>query len=72
MHACLLLVYARVLLYLFIFMLITTGIGRDLAHAHLCPNKDRSPSCLRHPFGYVTFSFFKFPNGFSLLADNFL
>jgi hypothetical protein len=48
------------------------GIGRDLAHVHLCPNKDRSPSCLRHPFGYVTFSFLKLPNGFSLLVDSFL
>jgi hypothetical protein len=42
----------------FIYLtLITTGIGRDLVHVHLCPNEDRSPSCLRHPFGYVTFSF---------------
>jgi hypothetical protein len=53
-------------------MLITMGIGRGLTHVYLCPNKDRSPSCLRHPFGYVTFSFFKFPNGVSLLADSFL
>jgi hypothetical protein len=52
--------------------LITLGIGRDLTHVHLCPNKDRSPICLRHPFGYVIFSFFKLPNGVSLLADSFL
>jgi hypothetical protein len=73
MHACLLHVYARTLLYLFIYlMLITMGIGRDLTHVHLCPNKDQSPLCLRHPFGYVTFSFFKLPNGVHLLADSFL
>jgi hypothetical protein len=48
------------------------GVGRDLMHVRLCPNKDRSPSCLHHPFGYVTFSFLKLPNGFSLLADSFL
>jgi hypothetical protein len=53
-------------------MLITLGIGRDLTHVHLCPNKDRSPICLRHPFGYATFSFFKLLNGVSLLADSFL
>jgi hypothetical protein len=51
--------------------LITTGIGHGLVHVHLCSNKDRSPSCLRHPFGYVTFSFLKLPNGFSLLEDSF-
>jgi hypothetical protein len=52
-------------------MLITMGIGHGLAHVHLCPNKDRSSSCSRHPFGYVTFSFLMLPNGFSLLADSF-
>jgi hypothetical protein len=57
----------------FIYLtLITTGIGHGLAHVHLCPKEDRSPSCLRHPFGYVTFSFLKLSNGFSLLADSFL
>jgi hypothetical protein len=69
MRACLLHVYARALLYL---TLITTGIGYGLVREHLCPNKDRSLSCLRHPFGCITFSFFKLPNGFSLLADSFL
>jgi hypothetical protein len=59
-------------LYFIYLTLITMGIGRDLMHVHLCPNKGRSSSCLRHPFGYVTFSFFKLPNGFSLLADSFL
>jgi hypothetical protein len=54
MHACLLHVYARALLYL---TLIIMGIGHGLAHVHLCPNKDRSLSCLRHSFGYVTFPF---------------
>jgi hypothetical protein len=53
-------------------MLITTGIGYGLVHVHLCSNKDRSPSCSRHPFGYVPFSFLKLPNGFSLLADSFV
>jgi hypothetical protein len=53
-------------------MLITTGIGRDLAHVHLCPNKDRSPSLLRDPFGYVTLSFLMLSNGFGLLTDSFL
>jgi hypothetical protein len=69
MHACLLHVYARALLYL---ILITTGIGHGLAHMHLRLSKNRSPSCLRHPFGYVTFSFLKLLNGFSLLADSFV
>jgi hypothetical protein len=69
MHACLLHVYARALLYL---MLITTGIGHGLVHVHLFSNKDRSTPCLRHPFGYVPFSFAKLPNGFSLLADSFV
>jgi hypothetical protein len=52
-------------------MLIIMGIGRDLTHAHHCLNKDRSPSCLRHPFGYVTFSYLQLSIGFSLLADSF-
>jgi hypothetical protein len=69
MHDCLLHVYARALLYL---MLIIMGIGHGLVHVHLCSNKDRSPSCLRRPFGYVPFSFLKLPNGFSLLADSFV
>jgi hypothetical protein len=29
-------------------------------------------SCLRHLFGYVTFSLLKLSNSFSLLADSFL
>jgi hypothetical protein len=36
-------------------MLIIMGIGHGFVHVHLCSNKDRSPSCLRHPFGFVTF-----------------
>jgi hypothetical protein len=28
-----------------------------LVHVYLCSNKDRSLSCLRHPFGSVIFSF---------------
>jgi hypothetical protein len=72
MHACLLHVYARAFTSFIYLMLIITGIDHDLVHVHLCPNKDRSPSCLRHPFGYVIFSFLKLPNGFSLLEDSFL
>jgi hypothetical protein len=65
--------YMFMLAFYFIYlMLITTGIGRDLAHVHLCPNKDRLLSCLRHSFGYNTFAFLKLPNGFRLLADSFL
>jgi hypothetical protein len=60
------------LYFIYCSMLITMGIGHGLAHVHLRPNKGRSPSCLRHPFGYVTFSFLKLPNDFSLLADSFL
>jgi hypothetical protein len=53
-------------------MLVIMGIGHGLVHVHICSNKDRSLSCLRHPFGNVTFSFCKFPIGFSLLAYSFL
>jgi hypothetical protein len=66
MHACLLHVYVRALLYL---MLIIMGIGHGPVHVHLCSNRDRSLSCLRHPFGNVTLFFYKSPNGFNLLAD---
>jgi hypothetical protein len=44
-------------LYFIYLLLITTGIGHGLARVYLCSNKDRSLSCLRHPFGYVTFPF---------------
>jgi hypothetical protein len=53
-------------------MLVVMEIGHGLVHVHLCSNIDRLLSCLRHPFGSVTFSFYKFPNGFNLLADSFL
>jgi hypothetical protein len=48
-------------------MLVIMGIGHDLMHVHLCPNKDRLPSCLRHPFGSIAFFFYKFPNGFQFI-----
>jgi hypothetical protein len=61
-----------VLYFFHLFIVDYHGIGRNLMHVCLCLNKDRSLSCLRHPFGYVTFSFFKLPNGVNLLADSFL
>jgi hypothetical protein len=72
MHACLLHVYARAFTLFIYLTLIIMGIGHGLAHVHLCPNNDRSSSRLRHSFGYVTFSCYKLPNGFSLLANSFL
>jgi hypothetical protein len=38
-------------------MLIFMGIGHDLLYVHPCSNKDRLPSCSRHPFGSVIFPF---------------
>jgi hypothetical protein len=40
-------------------MLIIMGIGHDLVYVHIYLNKDRSSSCLRHAFGYVTFPFIR-------------
>jgi hypothetical protein len=66
------LVYYMLMFVLYFIHLFIMGIGHGLAHVHLCSDKDRSLSCLRHPFGNVIFSFCKFPIGFSSLAYSFL
>jgi hypothetical protein len=49
-------------------MLIIVGIGHGLVHVYLCLNKDRSLSCLRHPFGNVTFPFLQVPEWFQFIG----
>jgi hypothetical protein len=72
MHAYLLHVYVHALLYLFIYLtLVIMGIGHDLVRVQLCSNKDRSLSCLRHPFGSVAFPFISSRMAFSLLTGSF-
>jgi hypothetical protein len=48
--------------------LVIMGIGHDLVRVHLCSNKDRLLSCLRHPFSSVTFPFISSRMTFSLLT----
>jgi hypothetical protein len=66
------LIYYMFMLVLYFIHLFIMGIGHGLVRAHLCSNKDRLLSCLRHPFGSVTFPFISSRMALSLLADSFL
>jgi hypothetical protein len=66
------LVYYMLMLVLYFIHLFIMGIGHGLVRVHLCSNKDRSLSRLRHPFGNVTFPFISSRMALNLLADSFL
>jgi hypothetical protein len=71
MHAYLLHVYVRALLYSIYLMLVIMGIGHGLVHVHLCLNEDRLLSCLRHLFGSIAFPFISSRMALRFLADSF-
>jgi hypothetical protein len=64
MHACLLHIYNRALLYLSCLLFILEDRSWLCARAIFVQVKTDLSSRLRHPFGYVLFYTLKLPNGF--------